>query len=69
MVEYLNNLLRDGDTFTLSLFMPEDNQLLRCGVHAVDSVGLVVADSEGELRAVPWASVNQCLIEVSDSQD
>lgn len=57
MLEFLIDRFANSDGFVLDLFLTDGSQLLRCSTFKSDAVGLVVEDSEGEFRLVPWSSI------------
>lgn len=61
MVEYLLGLLQRGDTFTVDVYTLDGEHYRRCGLVAVDAVGLVV-DNEGYM-ALPWGQIRLCTTE------
>lgn len=61
MVEYLQGLLKSGETFTLDVYTVDGECYKRSGLVAVDAVGLVI-DAEGHMY-FPWSWVRMCTTE------
>lgn len=62
MIDYLKTMLNDGTTFVLDVFFLDKTQMLRCGLIACDSTGLIV-EYNGNTRLVTWAGVDYVEVE------
>ncbi len=61
MLKYLQEMLASGDTFTVTVETPAVS-MDREGLVAVDALGLVVQDADGEHTCVPWVSVDHLVV-------
>lgn len=63
MLEFLTKKRTDSDGFVLDISLTDGSQLLRCSHYQQDATGLVVEDNEGEMRLLPWTSVQSVIFE------
>ena len=63
MLEFLTKKLRESDGFVLDIFMSDGSQLLRSSLWKHDATGIVVEDDGGEMRLLPWTSIQAIIFE------
>ena len=63
MLAFLRKKLVNSDGFILDIFLNDGSQLLRTSLNMADEIGLVIEDTENELRLIPWTSIQSITFE------
>jgi hypothetical protein len=63
MLEYIHRLFANSDGFLAHIHLKDGSSFNQTGAIKADPVGIVVEDTEGQIRLIPWTSILTLVVE------